>query len=67
MRREPVAVSNRIFEFVGAHPADRAVAACEVRQLASLGRWRQQRPELISAPEQEAGAGLRQFGYLAHG
>jgi hypothetical protein len=63
--RAPAATVAQVLAFLGGHGDAEAIAAAEVRPPATLGRWREEPPELVARCERVAGAALQKFGYRA--
>jgi hypothetical protein len=60
---EPVPTIERIFEFFGLSGDAESIARLEVERPESLGRWREQDPEILAELHRIGEVALRRFGY----
>ena len=60
---EPVSTIERIFEFFGLSGDAESIARLEVERPESLGRWREQDPEILAELHRIGEVALARFGY----
>lgn len=61
---EPGATARRVYEFLGLRGDAERVAGSEVKPPSTLGRWRDEKPEVVQRLQEIGEPTLRRFGYL---
>jgi hypothetical protein len=63
---DPLDTARLVLSFAGSESSPGTDMLAEIQRPPSLGRWRDQDPELVRRVEQTGGAALERFGYLNH-